>query len=339
MKPGDVQVQGMYNQHIFPKRNAEGVRKIHEDIARILGAVGIRLEDLRGKTLLDAGCGTGELSCFLASCGACVTAIDFSENSLRYARKLAQRHGLDNIKLVQGSLLDYPMPEQQFDYVLSHMVLHHTTDPARAFSNIVRAVKPGGSVIFRIFCFWGTMCPFQKSPLWKIWLVRVLGRGDVDRRVRIGERLFYRPGHERPHGLDKQTYLYDLFGVSVVSHHRWGELLGWLARNHLVYHSSHLPMEFAKLVERFLTTTEPSRSWRGRVLRTAGRCLLRIVPIHRLPACQRPSRLSRCLGQLFVFFSGSNMITIRAIKPAGVSRAEAQRAREVLPQPEAAGVR
>ncbi|MBI1894814.1 MAG: class I SAM-dependent methyltransferase [Candidatus Rokubacteria bacterium] len=311
----DLQVQRMYNQYIFPKRNAYGVQKVHEDITRILGALGISLEELKGKTLLDAGCGTGEVSCFLASCGARVTGIDFSRNSLDYAGRLAQSQGLNTIEFIEGSLLDYHVPEGQFDYVLSHMVLHHTSDPARAFSNIVRALKPGGSIIFRVFCFWGTMCPFQKSPLWKRWVVWLLAGPDPDRRVRIGERLFYRPGHEVQHGVDKATYLYDLFGVRIVYHHWWGELLHWLHHNRLAYHSSYPAMEFSKLVAPYLDRRTPGSTRRGRILGAVGTSLLRVIPLHRWRVCQRPSWLSRLLGQTFAFFSGANMTTIRAIKP------------------------
>lgn len=311
----DERVRGMYNQHIFPKRNAYGVQKIHEDIVHIFQVLGIQMEDLRGKTLLDAGCGTGELSCFLASYGAIVTGIDFSDGSLEYGRSLVQRMELSNATFIKGSLLEYNFPENAYDFVLSHMVLHHTSDPARAFSNIVRALKPGGSVIFRVFDFWGTMGPFQKSPLWKLWVVRWLAGDDVEKRVRIGERLFYRPGHEAQHGLEKNQYLYDLFGVPQVSYHRWGELLGWIKRNHLAYHSSNPPMEFSKLVAPYLSKTETNRTVRGRIFLSCGKLFLRLAPIHQSGWAKRPSVGSRLLGQLLSFISaGSNMITIRAVK-------------------------
>ncbi len=315
MRIDDQGVRNMYNVHIFPKRNAEGVNKIREDLPRILAGIGISLEDLRGKTLLDAGCGTGEVACFLASQGARVTAIDFSTGSLNYARALAKSQGID-ITFIEGSLLDYPFPKEQFDYVFSHMVLHHTSNPAGGFANIVKALKPGGSVIFRVFCFWGTFCPFQKSPLWKRWIVWILAGTDPERRVRVGERLFYRQGHEGQHGVDKATYLYDLFGVRIVYHHWWGELLGWLKRNRIDYHSSYPPMEFAKLAEPYLHSKEPSKTALGRALRGTARVILTILPMHRWSWSKRPTVFSRFLGQTFTFFSGANMSTIRGIKPS-----------------------
>jgi len=313
-------VRQMYSRFNFPRRNAEGVRAVHADLTRILASLGIPLSDLKGKRLLDAGCGTGEVACFLASQGADVTAIDFVESSLGYAREQAARLGLQNIRFLRGSLLDYPFEPNAYDYVLSHMVLHHTEDPAGGFANIARAAKPGGSVIFRVFCFWGTMSPFQKSPLWKRWVVRLVAGKDPDRRVRVGERLFYRAGHAEQHGLTKETFLYDLWGVPIVYHHTWGELMGWVRRNGLDFHSSNPSMVFSELMRPFLDPSRRSITRRGRILARAARLVLTVVPLHRLPACRRPSRLSRFLGQATVFVSaGANMITIRAIKPSSRS--------------------
>ena len=303
----------MYSQHIFPKRNAAGVQTVQEGVVRILGELGLRLQDLQGKRLLDAGCGTGELACFFASCGAEVSAIDISKSSLAYARTRAKELALENIQFIEGSLLDYPFPKEAFDIVFSHMVLHHTADPKGAFSNIVKALKPGGSVIFKVFCLWGRMGLFQKAPLWHLWVVRLLGGSDPDRKVAIGERLFYRPGHETPHGVEKSTYLYDLFGVPKVANHTWGELLGWLKQNRIAYAASSPAMEFSKLVEPLLKKRE-SATLRGKILRVAGQTLLRVAPLHRLPACRRPSWISRGLGQAVTFFSGSNMTAVRGIK-------------------------
>jgi len=304
-----------YNRYIFPKRNAYGVQMLHNEVVRFLSQVGIPMSELAGKKVLDAGCGTGELSCFLAQHGAQVTGIDITQNSLAYARTQAQVKGLPNVTFIEGSLLDYPFREHEYDLIVSHMVLMVTADPERAFANIVRALKPGGSIVFKVFCFWGTMSPFQKSPLWKIWVVRLLGGKDLEKRVRIGERLFYKPGHEAAHGLEKGQYLYDLWGLPRISYHRWGELLGWLDRSGLRYHSSDVPMEFSKLVQSFLDKTEPSVTTRGALLRGAAKVFFGVLPIHRLPVFKRPTLLSRTFGQAYAFLAaGANMVTIRAIK-------------------------
>lgn len=96
---------------------------------------------------------------------------------------------------------------------------------------------------------------------------------DPDRRVRMAERLFYRPGDEDRFGLDKGQYLYDAYGVTQVTHHTYGEVLRWYRQNGLEYVASWPPMEFRKAMEQMIAHHQPARSWRGWVARGVLRCV------------------------------------------------------------------
>ena len=94
----------------------------------------------RGWTILDAGCGNGQLTEALSQIGATVVGIDYSSSVLgaEEARRSTSVH------FVGGDLLSPPFEDATFDAIISNGVLHHTPDTARAFSRVARLVKPGG---------------------------------------------------------------------------------------------------------------------------------------------------------------------------------------------------
>lgn len=105
-----------------------------------------RMGDLKGKRLLDLGCGAGETSVYFAMQGAKVTAVDISEGMIGVAKKLADRHG---VKIDAKTMLaeDLKFEDNTFDFVFGNGVLHHTYRPA-AYEEVHRVLKPGGRGIF-----------------------------------------------------------------------------------------------------------------------------------------------------------------------------------------------
>jgi SAM-dependent methyltransferase len=99
------------------------------------------LAQLRGRLVLDAGCGGGRYAKLAGEAGAAVVALDLSD-AVRHARQLTAH--LPNVRVVQGNLLAPPLAPASFDVVYSIGVLHHTPDTRRAFDAIARLVKPGG---------------------------------------------------------------------------------------------------------------------------------------------------------------------------------------------------
>ena len=103
---------------------------------------------LKGKTVLDVGCGGGILSESMASIGAVVTGIDLGEKAL----KVAQLHSLES-----GVAVDYQfisvedLAEKQpssFDVVTCLEMLEHVPNPASVVQACAALVKPGGHVFF-----------------------------------------------------------------------------------------------------------------------------------------------------------------------------------------------
>ncbi len=109
-------------------------------------------EEFEGKNILDAGCGTGIFSIIFANHGAGkVTGIDISEGSLGTARSMKEKFHLTNAEFEQQDMLNLPFADQSFDIVWAWGTVHHTTDPYRAISQLIRVLKPGGSLLLAVY--------------------------------------------------------------------------------------------------------------------------------------------------------------------------------------------
>ncbi len=100
-------------------------------------------EVLRGRLMVDAGCGSGILSMNLAKkYGIEIIAMDMS-----YVTERAFTASRSNLcHFVQGSVLYPPIAEGVADLTHSHGVLHHTYDTLTAFKAIARLTRPGGQL-------------------------------------------------------------------------------------------------------------------------------------------------------------------------------------------------
>ncbi|MGE0448692.1 MAG: class I SAM-dependent methyltransferase [Vicinamibacterales bacterium] len=105
------------------------------------------LGDVRGKTVLDYGCGNGENALPLVKRGACVVGLDVSQDLLSLARRRLALHG-EAAAFLAASAHDLPLPDASVDAVLGIAILHHL-DLVLAAREIHRVLKPGGLAIFQ----------------------------------------------------------------------------------------------------------------------------------------------------------------------------------------------
>lgn len=101
---------------------------------------GFRPEDLRGKLILDVGCGMGRFAEVATRWGARVVGIDLSVAAEVAAENLADR----DASFFQADVFHLPFRDASFDFIYSIGVLHHTPNCEEAVKVLPRLLKPGG---------------------------------------------------------------------------------------------------------------------------------------------------------------------------------------------------
>jgi demethylmenaquinone methyltransferase/2-methoxy-6-polyprenyl-1,4-benzoquinol methylase len=133
-----------------------------------------------GDRVLDACCGTGDLSLTLAEeCPGCeVVGLDFTEAMLDRAReKGAARHRPRRLPaFVRGDLLELPFADGEFAAVTVGWGVRNVSDIPRAFAEMKRVTRPGG----RVVCLESTQAPDGAGKhfhrVWMGHVVPLLGR-------------------------------------------------------------------------------------------------------------------------------------------------------------------
>jgi SAM-dependent methyltransferase len=104
------------------------------------------LGDVRGKRVLDLGCGHGMASVVLARRGAQVTACDLSPGYLREARARADANGV-NVRFIACNGERLPFADGAFERIWGNAILHHL-DLVQATAELHRILAPGGIAVF-----------------------------------------------------------------------------------------------------------------------------------------------------------------------------------------------
>jgi SAM-dependent methyltransferase len=108
----------------------------------------VPFDGLRGKRVLDVGCGTGVDLVRFAQGGARVTGVDIADSAIGLARKNVAQRGLRaGLVVADGERL--PFADGSFDYVFAHGVAQYTTDGPRLVREVHRVLAPGGEAVFQ----------------------------------------------------------------------------------------------------------------------------------------------------------------------------------------------
>jgi SAM-dependent methyltransferase len=107
------------------------------------------LGDVRGKVVLDLGCGSGENLVPLSLKGAYVVGLDLSRDLIYLAiERLYRANVIDMPSMLVGSAYDTKLLSHSVDVVFCMSLLHHL-DIERAKAEILRVLKPGGTLIVK----------------------------------------------------------------------------------------------------------------------------------------------------------------------------------------------
>lgn len=147
-------VAEFYEVYPYPHVQRFSRERMERYAQPLLASGKMTLNELHGKTILDAGCGTGEIACSLAAHASKVVGIDASANSLTLARKNAAQFKLKNVEFIHADLFEFNAKEK-FDIVTAFGVLHHTRNAKKGFEHLSTFVKKDGKFFHGFYHPWG----------------------------------------------------------------------------------------------------------------------------------------------------------------------------------------
>jgi SAM-dependent methyltransferase len=101
--------------------------------------------------IVEIGCGTGQMSLYLARADRLVIGADLTRASLELGATAARRFSLERVQFVETDLQRPGLRRGAFDIVYSSGVLHHTPDPRASFSRLAQLARPGGVIVVGVY--------------------------------------------------------------------------------------------------------------------------------------------------------------------------------------------
>jgi carbamoyltransferase len=173
--------------------------------------------------VVEIGCGTGQLTNFLAMANRTVVGTDICLNSLRLAQQFKTKHGLERAVFAQMNLFRPALQDGFFDVVISNGVLHHTGDCRGAFRRVARLARPGGHVVIGLYSAYSRKLHYARRALFRWtgltsrWLDPRLAKAGGARRREAWFQDQYCHPHESSHTLDEVLGWLDESGLEFVN--------------------------------------------------------------------------------------------------------------------------
>ena len=182
-----------------------------------------------GSNILEAGCGTGQMSIILSRYARQIYGIDLSKGSLIEAKQFIDSNDIKSVHLFRMNIFKLFFEENTFDVIISNGVLHHTYNPKLAFSKLVRVLKPGGIIVIGLYHRYGRIIQKIRQSLIKNF-------GDsfkfLDKRFR-----------EKISNKKKYAWFLDQYKNPSETTHTYLEVLNWFKVENIEFLSS-IPFDF-----------------------------------------------------------------------------------------------
>lgn len=143
----------------------------------------IAFDEVAGKKVLEIGLGYGTVSGKLMESGANYHGLDIAGGPVAMARHRAALLG-KAAEIQAGSALAIPYVDGTFDQVVTIGCLHHTGDLARAFGEVARVIKPGGTASIMVYSA-VSYRQWMRSPIGTYWRLKQLDFSWANADIRL----------------------------------------------------------------------------------------------------------------------------------------------------------
>ncbi len=113
----------------------------------------IPYEKIKGKNVLEIGCGSGAHSKLIAESGANLTSIDLTPKAVELTKSRLEIYGY-SANILQMDAENMAFPDNQFDFIWSWGVIHHSSNTTKIVSEIARVLKQDGEVRVVVYNFY-----------------------------------------------------------------------------------------------------------------------------------------------------------------------------------------
>ncbi len=180
------------------------------------------------KTVLEVGCGTGQLSIYFAiGTNNKIFGLDATLESLNLGRDFISKNKIENVKFVNADIFDDVFDENVFDFIWTNGVLHHTKNPKLAFSITSKYLKKDGYMLVGLYNKYGRLRTIIRRFMYKIFgdfIVKILDPSI--RNIKKGNKSQIR------------AWIRDQYEHPVERLHTFDEVLEWFEENNIEFINS-----------------------------------------------------------------------------------------------------
>ncbi len=180
------------------------------------------------KSVLEVGCGTGQLSLYFAiGNNNKIFALDPTLASINLGKKFTEENKINNVKFINADIFDDVFNNEVFDFIWTNGVLHHTKNPKSAFEIISKYLKKDGYILVGLYNRYGRIRTLIRRFLYKIFgksIVMVLDPTLRNIKKENKEQI--------------KSWIRDQYEHPVESLHTLDEVLHWFKKNNIQFINS-----------------------------------------------------------------------------------------------------
>jgi ubiquinone/menaquinone biosynthesis C-methylase UbiE len=186
------------------------------------------------KNVLEAGCGTGQLSIYFSiGSNNNIVGLDPTMDSLILANNFCKKNEITNVNFVNADIFDDVLKDDSFEFIWCNGVLHHTKDPYGAFRILIKSLKKEGYILIGLYNKIGRIRTIIRKYLYKIFGKRFLMIVDPTLRN-------LKDNQEQQNAWIRDQYIHPIESL-----HSLDEVQDWFEKNNISFISSIPSSDFS----------------------------------------------------------------------------------------------